>query len=302
MFFRYNIYIKFEKLVTNVIPEKYVSEVSTSFLIEKMGTHLETGFDESLPITSEAVNKRIDSLDFSSDSDTTMQVFEKLGPSYYNSDEEMLSISEQGVSSLRYINNSLGEKLAKEECLEHFISFVNNTIWTNKSKLKRIKGILPVFMLNKEDKDKYQRLSKKIEIMDAIKSGNRDIIEQYHPIKEIIRLKRDKEISVITPLDDKKEFFFVDIRNITIEPVFPIMAQFRDFFVDDKNVDGYIEYHFINENGDFKHAISMKDIEFFQTGVIHINSQSCIFEDKKDAIALLTKEKERINKAFNEVL
>ena len=42
--------------------------------------------------------------------------------------------------------------------------------------------------------------------------------------------------------------------------------------------------------------------DFFETEVIYINSQSCIFIDKKDAVEFLTKEKERLEKAFKEVL
>lgn len=302
MFFRYNKYIKFEELETNVIPEKYVSKVSIGFLIDKIGTHLETGFNDDLSITVEATNKRIDSLDFSPDSETRMQVFEKLGPSFYGSNEEMQKTFDQGVSCSRYINNSLGEKLAKEKCLEHFISYVNNTISTNKRKLESIKGVLPVFMLSKENKDRYKRLSKKIEIMDAISSGNCDIIKQYSPVKDVVRLNSDKEISVIKPLDEKKEFFFVDKQDIVIQSVFPVIADFRDFFVDDDNIDGYIEYYFIDEHGNFKHNLSMKSIDFYETGIIRINSHSFIFSKKEEAIFFLTEEKERLEKAFNKAL
>lgn len=284
-----------------MIPEKFVSKVPAGFLIDKMGNHLATGFLGESSLKKDSINKEIDSLDLSNE-ETRMQVFEKIGPSFYDSDEEMQSVSDQGVSGLRYIDNSLGEKLAKEKCLEHFVSFVSNTIRTNENKLKRIKGALPFFMLSKENKDKYKRLSKKVEIMNAIESGNRDVIEQYSPVKDVFRIDRDKELSVITPLDDNMEFFLADRQRIVIESVFPVMSEFRTYFVEDENVDGYIEYRFVDKEGDYKHTFSMKDMDLFEKGVIKVSTQSRIFANKKDAVAFLAEEKERLDKAYAKVL
>lgn len=284
-----------------MIPEKFVSKIPAGFLIDKMGSHLATGFLGESSLKKDSINKEIDSLDLSNE-ETRMQVFEKIGPSFYDSDEEMQSVSDQGVSGLRYIDNSLGEKLAKEKCLEHFVSFVSNTIRINENKLKRIKGALPFFMLSKENKDKYKRLSKKVEIMNAIESGDRDILEQYSPVKDVFRIDRDKELSVITPLDDNMEFFLADRQRIVIESVFPVMSEFRNYFVEDENVDGYIEYRFVDKEGDFKHTFSMKDIDIFSKCVIKVSTQSCIFASKEDAVAFLAEEKERLDKAYAKVL
>lgn len=284
-----------------MIPEKFVLKVPAGFLIDKMGSHLETGFLGESPLNNDTVNKKIDSLDIS-DAETRMQVFERIGPSFFNSNEDMKKVAGEGVSGLRYINNSLGEKLAKEKCLEHFVSFVSNTIRTNENKLRRIKGALPFFMLSKQNKERYKRLSKKVEIMNAIKSGDRDVIEEYSPVKDVFRIDRDKEISVITPLDENMEFFLADKQKVVIESVFPVMSEFRTYSVYDENIDGHIEYRFIDKNGDFKHTFSMYDIDVFGGGVIKVNTQSRIFANKKDAIAFLAEEKERLDKAYAKIL
>lgn len=284
-----------------MIKAEHVSTVTTGYLINKIETHLTTGF---LPDSfSDKVMAEKSSLNFDINPDGIMQVFEKLGPSYFKDDETMKQTKGDGVSGYRFKNNECGEIMAKDECFRHFISFIKNTIYSNENRLKSIKGLCPVFMLNKDRKDSFSRLSKKIEIMKSIINGDKKIIEEYCPNIEVHRLDPEKEMRIITPLSETQTFFYVNLNNFEIKQVKARMIDFRDYFIRSGNVDGYIEYGFFDDNNNRVHTAIIKDASHLQTNEIAINSNKrFLFLTKEKALELLSKEKGRISKAIEDII
>lgn len=194
-----------------MVPSEHISKISTCTLVDKIGTHLSAGFlNDSYNNESNPISKEINSLDFSIDPKTRMQVFEKIGNSYFKSNEEMQAVFDGGVSGINFINNSLGLELAKRECLKHFIDYMNNTIYLNELKIKKLKSGWFSLLLNKDRKEKHKRLTQKIEIMKAIAKEEPELLAKYNPIQGVYRLDLDKELKIITPFSEEQDFFFVE--------------------------------------------------------------------------------------------
>ena len=198
--------------------KNHVEKIKTKHIADKIGTHLQTGFlSDSIRDASFYIKEMDESFDFNIKPESRMQVFEKLGQPHYSSNEEMQASFDAGISSMHYINNALGEKLAKEECLNTFISYMRNIVGRQQARLHNLKSGVPLFLMKKERKNKYLRLSQKVSIIQSIANGDEEAIAKYNPTQDVYSLDMEKELRVIKPISESSDFYFVDTNNLKIK-------------------------------------------------------------------------------------
>ena len=273
---------------------KHITEVSISYLASKIGTHLTTSFHNfSSENNSDIIRREINSLDFYINLDNRMQVFEKLGPPHYNTNEEMQNSFNTGVSLSKYINNELGEKLAKQKCLESSIKYMSNLRQNTEHRLSITKRGLPLF-LNKDKKEKYTRFSKKLDIINALINRDKDIINKYLPVQDVVRLDPEDTIKLIDLLPENQLFYFVDINKMSIKKVRAEMINFTTYFLEYTGSYGYISYAFVDKDGIELCYYDIKDISHIENRYFKIhNTEKYVFFNKEEAIkALMDKKKE----------
>lgn len=284
--------------------KNHVEKIKTKHIADKIGTYLQTGFlSDSIREASFYIKEMNESFDFNIKPESRMQVFEKLGQPHYSSNEEMQASFDAGISSMHYINNELGEKLAKKECLRHFVFYMSNIVGKHEARLYYLKAGIPLFLMGKGRKDKYLRLSKKLDIIKSIANGDLEAIKTYDPTQDVYRLDMEKELSVIEPLSSSKDFYFVDTNKIKIKKVKAVIIGYRDYFVDNPEVDGHLEYGFYDEDG-------VMCCHYFADNVLHLESKEIkintaghhLFYDRTDAIALLKSKQEKIRTQIEKTL
>ena len=282
---------------------KHITEVSISYLVSKIGTHLTTSFHNfSSENNSDIIRREMNSPDFYINLDNRMQVFEKLGPPHYNTNEEMQDNFNKGVSLSKYINNELGEKLAKQKCLENSVKYMSNLRLNTENRLSTTKRGLPLF-LNKDRKDRYKRFSKKLEIINALINKDKETIDKHLPVQDIIRLDPEDTIKLIDLLPENQLFYFVDINKMSIKKVRAEMINFSTYFVEYTNSYGYLSYAFIDKDGIELCYYDIKDISHLENRYFKIhNTEKYVYYNKEEAIkALMDKKKEIDDKIADDI-
>jgi hypothetical protein len=94
---------------------QYTETVTNGFLADKLGISYQassSGLYDSKDL-SEKIRKEMDSLDFEMNPDFRMRVYEKLGGSSFEGEEDMLNHFNSGVSFSSCIHSKTGLMLAK---------------------------------------------------------------------------------------------------------------------------------------------------------------------------------------------
>lgn len=287
---------------------QYIETVTNSFLANKLGISYQaspSGIYNTKDL-SERIRAEMDSLDFEMNPDYRMRVYEKLGGSSFEGEEDMLNHFNSGVSFSAYMHSDMGLKLAKTECINSDFEYLGNMLIRNEDKLHYMKGGFPLFFMGKKKKSDYKRLLNKInkikDILADKKNSIEDKVNEYGDKVNIVTLDPDEKVRVFKMLPEDHVFYFVNTQRYKVIPVKAVPYDCRTFIIHE-NTDINISYAFVsNNNEDVAH--------FMADSPEHLDSKEIpcnvigqkIFWNKEDAIAYIKEKMDNSQKQYHKML
>lgn len=288
--------------------EQISKYISNKTLSEQMGIHYKTRVSGKMDDIFSYRQRDIENLEPDYEYPCSMEIYEKIGPSFYDNDKSMFEALYSDISNSAYRYNEAGLIAAKAYCLYHHMKYLKSLIFSLEKKLYREKKGVPLSFIFGDRKKTCLNIINKISNIESMVADKElpieELVEKYGHIVKVNKLNMEQKRYASKTLPEDHYFYYVDTKRQKVFPVKAILDNCNDYDFDKINGEEIVLSYVLRTDDNIdKHYLDMRSKDNVFDYEIPCNLAGVkIFCDKKDAFDYVEKKMKETTNNFQEMI